>query len=70
MIGGHAFFTDPEITELLGYHEFDATWIDAEHSAFDLNTILHHIMACASSGAASLVRVAWNDPVRIKPCWK
>jgi len=67
VIGGHVFFTDPEITELLGYHGFDAIWIDAEHSAFDLNTILGHIMACASSGCASLVRVAWNDPVRIKP---
>jgi len=67
VIGGHVFFTDPEITELLGYHGFEAIWIDAEHSAFDLNTILGHIMACASSGTASLVRVAWNDPVRIKP---
>ena len=67
VIGGHVFFTDPEITELLGYHGFEAVWIDAEHSAFDLNTILGHIMACASSGTASLVRVAWNDPVRIKP---
>jgi len=67
VIGGHVFFTDPEITELQGYHGFEVIWIDAEHSAFDLNTILGHIMACASSGCASLVRVAWNDPVRIKP---
>ena len=67
VIGGHVFFTDPEITELLGAHGFEAVWIDAEHSAFDMNTILGHIMACAASGTASLVRVAWNDPVRIKP---
>ncbi len=67
VIGGHVFFTDPEISELLGYHGFEAVWIDAEHSAFDLNTILGHITACASAGTASLVRVAWNDPVRIKP---
>ena len=67
VIGGHVLFTDPEISELLGYHGFDAVWIDAEHSTFDLNTVLGHIMACASAGTASLVRVAWNDPVRIKP---
>lgn len=67
VIAGHVFLTDPEIAELLGYHGFDAVWIDAEHSAFDLNAVLAHIMACASSGTASLVRVAWNDPVRIKP---
>ncbi len=67
VIGGHVFFTDSEISELLGAHGFDAIWIDAEHSAFDLNTILHHVTACAASGTASLVRVAWNDPVRIKP---
>ena len=67
VIGGHVFFTDPEITELMGDHGFDAVWIDAEHSAFDMNTILGHVMACAASGTASLVRIAWNDPVRIKP---
>ena len=53
VIGGHVFFTDPEISELLGYHGFEAVWIDAEHSAFDLNTILGHITACASAGTAS-----------------
>lgn len=67
VIGAHVFLTDPEITDLLGAHGFEAVWIDAEHSAFDLHTILGHIMACAASGTASLVRVAWNDPVRIKP---
>lgn len=67
VIGGHVFFTDPEIAESLGMHGFDAIWIDAEHSALDLNTILGHVTACAAAGTASLVRVAWNDPVRIKP---
>lgn len=65
--GGHVFFTDPEIAELLGCHGFKFVWIDAEHSAFDLGTVLRHIMACAAADTASIVRVAWNDPVLIKP---
>lgn len=61
------FFTDAEVSEALGDHGFEFVWIDAEHSAFDKACILHHIMACASAGTASIVRVAWNDPVLIKP---
>lgn len=67
IVGGHVFYTDPEITEQLGDHGFEFVWIDAEHSAFDLQCILGHIMAAASADTASIVRVAWNDPVRIKP---
>lgn len=67
VVGGHVFYTDPEITEQLGAHGFEFVWIDAEHSAFDLQCILAHIMAAASADTASIVRVAWNDPVRIKP---
>lgn len=67
VVGGHVFYTDPEITEQLGDHGFEFVWIDAEHSAFDLQCILSHIMAASSAGTASIVRVAWNDPVRIKP---
>jgi len=67
VVGGHVFFTDAEITEQLGDHGYEFVWIDAEHSAFDLNCILGHIIAAAAAGTASFVRVAWNDPVRIKP---
>ena len=67
VLGGHAFFSDPQITESMGAHGYDFIWIDGEHSAFHLGTILGHIMAAASAGAATLVRVAWNDPVLVKP---
>ena len=67
VIGGHTFYLDPAITEALGYHGFEFVWIDAEHSAFDHASILQHIMAASSAGTASIVRVAWNDPVRVKP---
>lgn len=67
VVGGHVFFTDAEVSEALGDHGFEFVWIDAEHSAFSKECILHHIMACASADTASIVRVAWNDPVLVKP---
>lgn len=67
VIGAHVFLTDPEISEALANHGFEFVWIDGEHSAFDKASILGHIMACAAGGAASIVRVAWNDPVLVKP---
>ena len=67
VIGGHSFFTDPAITNLLGYHGFEFVWIDGEHGAFTLPVILQHIMAAGDANTASLVRIAWNDPVLVKP---
>lgn len=67
VIGAHTFYTDPSITEALGYHGFEFVWIDGEHSAFDKASTLSHIIAAASAGTASIVRVPWNDPVLVKP---
>lgn len=58
--------TDPTITEALG-PLFDFFWIDMEHSVLSLEAVQGHVMATRATGAASLVRVPWNDPVRIKP---
>jgi len=66
-IGGHTFYLDPAITEALAIHGYDYIWIDGEHSAFTPENILSHIFAAASGGAASFVRVPWNDPVLLKP---
>lgn len=67
VIGAHTFYLDPSITEALGAHGFDFVWIDGEHSAFDRGSTLAHIMAAAAADTASVVRVAWNDPVLVKP---
>ncbi len=67
VVGAHAFFIDPGITSLLGYHGFETVWIDAEHGAFTPPVILQHIMAAGDAGTASLVRIAWNDQVIAKP---
>ena len=67
IVGAHTFFTDPAITEALGCHGFEFVWIDGEHSAFDKQNTLLHIIAAHSAGTASIVRVPWNDPVLVKP---
>lgn len=67
VIGGHTFLDDPAITEMLGFHGYEFVWIDGEHGPFDKKRLLDHIMAAASGGCASFVRVPWNDPVLLKP---
>jgi 2-dehydro-3-deoxyglucarate aldolase/4-hydroxy-2-oxoheptanedioate aldolase len=59
-------FTDAAVTEALS-GVFDFVWIDMEHGALSLETAQAHVMATKGSDAAPLVRVAWNDPVLIKP---
>jgi 2-dehydro-3-deoxyglucarate aldolase/4-hydroxy-2-oxoheptanedioate aldolase len=65
-LGTAITFTDPAITELLA-GDLDFVWIDAEHNALSLETIQLHLMAVKGTAAFPLVRVAWNDPVLIKP---
>jgi 2-dehydro-3-deoxyglucarate aldolase/4-hydroxy-2-oxoheptanedioate aldolase len=59
-------FTDPTVTEALTT-VLDFVWIDAEHGPFSVEGIQGHIMATRGSETTPLVRVAWNDPVLIKP---
>ncbi len=57
--------TDPALTEAL-CSVSDYVWIDMEHNALSLDTVQGHILATRGSDTAALVRVLWNDPVRIK----
>jgi 2-keto-3-deoxy-L-rhamnonate aldolase RhmA len=59
-------FTDPAITESLA-EDLDCLWIDMEHNALSLETVQLHLMALRGTPAFPLVRVAWNDPVLLKP---
>ncbi len=67
IIGGHTFLKDPAITEMLGFHGYEFVWIDGEHGAYSLETLQLHVAAADAAGTASFIRVAWNDPVLIKP---
>jgi 2-keto-3-deoxy-L-rhamnonate aldolase RhmA len=65
-LGTCVTFTDPTVTDALA-GVLDFLWIDMEHNPLTLETVQGHIMATKGTTAAPLVRVAWNDPVLIKP---
>jgi 2-dehydro-3-deoxyglucarate aldolase/4-hydroxy-2-oxoheptanedioate aldolase len=59
-------YSDPSVSEML-CSSFDYLWIDTEHSPFTPDIVQTHLTAIQASDAAALVRVAWNDPILIKP---
>ena len=59
---------DALLTEFLAHGtDIDFLWIDMEHPAITIETVDNFIMATRNSDVAALVRVAWTDPVRVKP---
>jgi len=67
LIGTIVSLPDPLISEMLSCCGFDFIWIDGEHGVLDNSDINLHIMAVCRSGLAPFVRVAWTDPVIVKP---
>jgi 2-keto-3-deoxy-L-rhamnonate aldolase RhmA len=65
--GADITLNDPQITDLLCTCGFDFFWIDCEHSAMSIETLGLHLTICNARGVLSMVRVPWNDPIRIKP---
>jgi 2-keto-3-deoxy-L-rhamnonate aldolase RhmA len=59
-------FADPTVTEAL-CDLLDFVWIDTEHNPLTLESVQGHVMATKGTATTPLVRVAWNDPVLIKP---
>ena len=57
----------PLVTEMLAQCGFDVLWLDMEHSAIGIESLLSNMMAARSGGTPAWVRVPWNDPVRVKP---
>jgi 4-hydroxy-2-oxoheptanedioate aldolase len=52
--------------ELISRAGFDWIWIDYEHGPGDETTLLHQLQAVSATHILPVVRVAWNDPVRVK----
>jgi 2-keto-3-deoxy-L-rhamnonate aldolase RhmA len=65
-IGAAITFADATVTEALCNY-LDFIWVDMEHIPFSLETVQAHMMATKGSETVPFVRVAWNDPVLIKP---
>ena len=66
-VGTRVQVTDPLVSEIVAEAGHDFVWIEMEHGHLDLAALMGHILALRGTDAAPLVRVAWNDPVRIKP---
>lgn len=66
-IGSVISLNDPAVSELFAEAGYDFTWIDLEHSPLSLEAALGHVMAVRGTRTAPFVRVAWNDPVLLKP---
>ena len=65
--GAHVRSQDPCMAELTAKVGYDIVWIENEHSFLDKCNTSLHVMAAQAGGAAAVVRVAWNDPVLVKP---
>jgi 2-keto-3-deoxy-L-rhamnonate aldolase RhmA len=57
---------DPGVAAILGWSGFHYVVIDAEHAPFTLDSMRSCVDALASSPAASVIRVAANDPSYLK----
>ena len=58
--------TDPTVAEMVADLGYDWVLFDAEHGAYDLQTLQMMFIAMRRSETAPLVRVPANDPVFIK----
>lgn len=66
LIGFEVDLCDPCISELVSSLGYDYIWIDTEHEAMDYETVLMQIIACKAGGAASVVRIPFNEPYLAK----
>jgi 2-keto-3-deoxy-L-rhamnonate aldolase RhmA len=57
---------DPGVAAILGWSGLDYVVIDAEHGPFTLESMRSCVDALAASPAASVIRVAANDPANLK----
>lgn len=65
-VGSWVTLATPEVSELMAAVGFDWLVIDAEHSALSTRDVQDHLRALAVHGCPGIVRLASNDPVRIK----
>ena len=66
VVGAWLSLTDPVAAEIFGRLGFDFVIIDTEHGAWDLQPLQTSIMALNGTVTVPIVRVPWNDHVRIK----
>jgi len=64
--GAWVSIPDPAVTEIMGRIGFDFLLYDTEHSPWNLESMQMALMALNGTDTVPMVRVPWNDHVRIK----
>ena len=64
--GAWLSIANPVMAEILATTGYDWVLIDTEHGAFTTESLQMALMTFNGSPTVPIVRVAWNDPVRIK----
>jgi len=64
--GAFVSFQDPASAEIMAGTGYDWVFIDMEHSPFDMKSLQHVLMAFNGRSTVPIVRVPWNDRIRIK----
>ena len=64
--GAFLSFQDPGTAEIMAGTGYDWVFIDMEHSPFDLKSLQHVLMAFNGRPTVPIVRVPWNDRIRVK----
>lgn len=64
--GAWVSFQDPGAAEIMAGTGYDWVFIDTEHSPFSLESLQHVLMAFSGRATVPIVRVPWNDRIRIK----
>ena len=67
VIGSVSVLGGSATTEIYGATGYDVDWLCTEHGTYDKHDLMGAIVAAQGSNIATLVRVAWNDPVLVKP---
>lgn len=67
VIGTHIKWSEPNLVDLYSLMGYDYIWLDGEHGTMSLDAVNNNIRIAQGNGAAAFYRVAWNDPVRVKP---
>lgn len=65
--GFHCSSSDLALYELAAISGIDYMWIDTEHAAVNMESVLHGMMIAQAHGVSAIVRVAQCDPVLAKP---
>jgi 2-keto-3-deoxy-L-rhamnonate aldolase RhmA len=65
-VGAFLTLADPAVAEILAGAGYDWVWIDTEHAPWSLRDLQTSLMPFLRTATVPIVRVAWNDPVRIK----